>query len=459
MERDLDYELFSLPEREVRIVWKYEESKDVIVIELKGKTIKHKCPECWCYNTKRVGKGYDEHIVNHMFMSNYKTVKLKIYKRRWKCMNCDKWKNTFRERISFIGNNCSYTDSYKNFIVSEWEYSSLSELSRKFKVSETMVYQVINKLDIKKLEQDKIEYLNSLSIIYLWIDEVSYKWHDYVCTITELKGKKVVWVLKAKSKAELEEWLKKVPIETLNRIEWIATDMNATYKTTIQKYIAKKTGKKVEELSAKWVVDHYHIKQMFGKLLMEVYSMNNRMIKAGHYEWKINNLCDEEIINANKYRTEVLPWTNKYITKNKSYKPITLWYYISKRYSSLLLQRVTTLTEKQYDRLRQIFYEFDPCWYLYQAWKGKELMNYAIISKSIEQIDQLIELFKTSVHYKIKTVSKTIVKRKKEIEHFFTINITNAFTEWKNTKAKLFKRMAYGYNKKENYIKRLLICL
>ena len=33
---------------------------------------------------------YEEHIVNHMFLSNYKTIKLKIHKRRYICLDCEK---------------------------------------------------------------------------------------------------------------------------------------------------------------------------------------------------------------------------------------------------------------------------------------------------------------------------------------------------------------------------------
>ncbi len=200
-------------------------------------------------------------IVNHTFLSNYKVVKLKIYKRNYICLDCEKWKNKFREHFSFLDKNCSYTKTYKDFILTEWEYSSISELARKFKVSESMVYKVIDKVSIEDLEKAKITYLNTLENIYLWIDEVSFKGHDYIYTITELKEKKVVWVLRSKSKKDLEKWLNGVPIGTLRRIKWIWTDMNATFKKTIQENIIRKTGIKVEELMAKWVADHYHLKR------------------------------------------------------------------------------------------------------------------------------------------------------------------------------------------------------
>ncbi len=384
---NIDYNIFSLSDKEVRIIWKYEDiEKKEIIIEIKWKVINVQCPKCGWYHTKRIWTGYEEHMVNHMFLSNYKTIRLKIYKRKYKCMDCESKKNIFRERFSFLDSNCNYTKIYKHFILTEREYSSLSELARKFKVSESMVYSVVNNLDIEELEKAKITYLNTVENIYLWVDEVSFKGHDYVCTITELKGRKVVWVLETKSKKDLEKRLDKVPESTLKRIKWIATDMNAMFKKTIQEYIMKKTWIWIEELSAKWVADHYHVKQLFNKLIIEVYNMNTWMIKAWHFDWKINNICDEEIINKNKYRETDLPWITKFKTDNASYKAITLWFFISKKYVNLLLTKSSNLSEKQYDRLQQIFCEFDPFWYLKQAREWKELLNLAFMIKSKEKM-------------------------------------------------------------------------
>jgi transposase len=43
-------------------------------------------------------------------------------------------------------------------------------------------------------------------------------------------------------------------------------------------------------------------------------------------------------------------------------------------------------------------------------------------------------------------------KWKEEIKNSFETWITNAFTEWKNTKAKLFKRMAFDIELKINIL-------
>ena len=117
------------------------------------------------------------------------------------------------------------------------------------------------------------------------------------------------------------------------------------------------------------------------------------------------------------------------------------------------------LSMKQAHRLNQILFEFDPKWYLTEAYLWKEMLNEAVKNKDMDLIEKLILDFSSSIQYKIKACWKTLEKWKNEIKNFFDTWITNAFTEWKNTKAKLLKRMAYWYKNKDNYIKRLLICL
>jgi hypothetical protein len=77
-------------------------------------------------------------------------------------------------------------------------------------------------------------------------------------------------------------WLKLLPIEVLQNIKAIASDMNNTYKSTIEDFIyqtIKKTIPEVQRVSL-GVTDHYHLKQLFSKLILEVYGMNAWMIKA-----------------------------------------------------------------------------------------------------------------------------------------------------------------------------------
>ena len=474
---EIDYEIFSLPKKEVRILDKYMSWKKQLHLKIRWKVINHKCPKCGWHHTKRYWKWYETVIVNHMFLSNYMIVKLEIEKRRFICSDCEKnkwWKDqfwneikwsTFSEIFSFIDYKFSYSNTFKSFILKEWEFSSISELSRKFQVWQSKVYTVINETTIEELEVQKIEYMLWLNEIQIWIDEFSFSWRDYLVQINDLKSKKVIGILREKNNKLLELWLNSLPIEVIKKISWIGSDMNAWFKNVIQKHIAKRTGKSLEQVKqiAKASVDHYHLKQLLSKLIMEVYSMSNWMIKAGHYDKVIKDLTSIETKNFNKYREDRLEFNvrnfREYSPESLEYKPITLGFFLSKRYNNLLLMKEENLTPKQKHRLNQILFEFDPRWYMREAYLWKEMLNEAVKNKDMSLIEKLISDFKSSIQYKIKTCWNTLGKWKDEIKNFFDTGITNAFTEWKNTKAKLLKRMAYWYKNKDNYMKRLLICL
>jgi hypothetical protein len=142
--------------------------------------------------------------------------------------------------------------------------------------------------------------------------------------------------------------------------------MNAGFKNTIQKHISRRIGKPLKEVKqiAKSSVDHYHLKQLLHKLILEVYSLSNWMIKAGHYDKVIKDLTTLETKNFNKYREDRLEFNvrnfREYRPDCKSYRPITLGFFLSKKYSNLLLLKEERLTVKQKHRLNQILFEFDP---------------------------------------------------------------------------------------------------
>lgn len=135
---------------------------------------------------------------------------------------------------------CTYTATFAHFITREWQYQSLEELARKFRVSASIIYDCLSDIDIPALAQSKITYLESLSSIILGVDEFSFRGKNYMLQITELRTKRVVGILPCATKEALEAWCNLLPIAVLQKIEGIASDMNASYKKTIQDCIRKR---------------------------------------------------------------------------------------------------------------------------------------------------------------------------------------------------------------------------
>jgi len=101
---EIDYEIFSLPKKEIKILDKYMFKDKQLRLKIRWKVIKHKCTKCGWYNTKRYWKWYETVLVNHMFLSNYMTVQLEIEKRRFFCKDCENnkwWKDQFWNEIKW----------------------------------------------------------------------------------------------------------------------------------------------------------------------------------------------------------------------------------------------------------------------------------------------------------------------------------------------------------------------
>ena len=153
---DFFYSTLSLSKEEVKIIDISETLDNRVTIDIKWKKRKQKCLVCGKNTTKTVWDNYEiVKGVKHLHISNYKTVELNIHKRRYICNYCTKnnwWKRkTFMEHFSFINKNCHYTSLFKSYILKEWRYQSLKELSRKFKVSNTLVYKVLWTVSINTL--------------------------------------------------------------------------------------------------------------------------------------------------------------------------------------------------------------------------------------------------------------------------------------------------------------------
>ncbi len=215
-----------------------------MVLTIKGAKNVRRCPICNSGKIKRYGKQYViQKGVKHSFISTYVMVELDIYKRRFICEECSKRKGkqtTFTERFSFLDKRNRHTTFFTKFILHEWKYLSVLELSRKFNVSDKMIWNIIHKINCDDKLKENIEFLLGLKDIYLGIDEHSFSGNDYVLIITELMTGKVIGVLPKITKEELRKWLNNLPTKVLVKIKGYATDMHKGYANTVKEVLGGK---------------------------------------------------------------------------------------------------------------------------------------------------------------------------------------------------------------------------
>ena len=327
-------------------------------------------------------------------MSTYVVIELDIHKRRYICQECSNKKGkqtTFVERFSFLENRHHHTNFFESFILQEWKYLSVLELSRKFHVSDKMIWDIIKNIHSDDILKRNISSLMNLSEIYLGIDEHSFRGHDYVLIITELKTGQVIGVLPKITKVDLEEWLNSLPPKIMVKIKGYATDMHKGYASTVKEVLG---GKPLH------TVDPAHLVFLANRVTDQVRQMNDWMIKMGYYE------KDRKIDLSTKYGLKRGKKPKKVsqpkLKEEHEIEPM--------EYRLLFLTGEESLSDKQKNRINQLFKASDPKKYVFDAWSQKELVREALQSKNIKLIDKVIKELLESEHCLIKGLGKTLRK-------------------------------------------------
>jgi transposase len=418
----------------------------ILTLKIQGVQQVRRCPICNSGKIKRFGKKLIvQKGVRHAFMSTYVVVELDIYKRRYICEECSRKNNkktTFTEKFSFLDERNKHTKAFEIFVLKDWKYLSVLELSRKFNTSDKMIWTIIKKLNCDEKLQENLQYLSTLKEIYLGIDEHSFRGHDYVLIITELLSNRVIGVLPSITQLELKKWLNNLPPKIMQKINGYATDMHKGYANVVKEVLG---GKSLH------TVDPAHLVFLGNKITDQVRQMNDWMIKMGYFEKERRiDLSTKDGLKRGRKKKKL---THIQLQKQKEpmMKPM--------EHRTLFLYAEEKLSKKQQDRINQLFKDSDPKGYVFEAWSQKEIVREALQKKDITLIDKAIKDAKNSTHYLIKGFGKTLTRWYEGIKNYMELEITNACTEAKNNIAKLFKRMAFGYRNKNNYVKKLYFCL
>ncbi len=469
--------ILNLNWKKVKIIGYHEEDKKIIY-EIRWKYSSSICPHCWLSTTKR--KDRDLHIqkgnLKHMPYWWNKIIELKLSKRYFRCDNC---KSNFYERFDFESPFWLYTNHFEKYIQWNWWFVSWNKISQLYQSSNSVIYSILERIDINLINERWFKIIEELDEIYLWVDEHSFSGHNMVLVITELKTKQLLAVLKWITKEILEEWIWKIPLKHQLKIKGFATDMNKWYAKSLNQIIWNPIQS----------VDKFHLFWEANDMIDEVrqisiwwLSMNFIKIedipKLGRKIWK--KLTKEDIENLNKnsnneimskYKKEVDmrlkadQIDKKALVNSKwqimEYKEITADYFIEKWYRKIFLYREKNLSPIQKLRINQIFREFDYLKYMQQSWTLKEDFMDAMDNLNLKEIDRIMIECLESEHYRIKQFWNTLKRWYRWIKWFCEhstpiFKFTNALTESFNNLCKVAKRISHWFRTKEMYIKKLV---
>lgn len=174
------------------------------------------------------------------------------------------------EDFYFEPENGQHTKTFEQFVMYSRGHMSGNQIGRNTDCSPQRIHAILQKIDPDIITKKWIELMHWLDHIYLWIDEHSFRWRDMVLVITELKERKLIAVLDGTKTEILVWWLRALPKEIRDKIQWLSIDMSRWYKWAVESVIPNVIT----------TVDKYHLVQEANRMVDEVRRLNSRLMKS-----------------------------------------------------------------------------------------------------------------------------------------------------------------------------------
>lgn len=308
--------ILNLNWKKVTIMWFYEESKKII-FKIRWKYTNTTCPNCGFNTNKRQDKQLHKQskLLPHMQYWGDKMIFLELHKRYFRCTNCS---TQFYEKFDFESLFWIYTTHFKQYIQWNWWHVSWNKLVELYRTSASVIYWILERIDINLINKRWIEIIKKLDEVWLWVDEHSFAGIDMILIITELKTWELLAVIDWITKEKLDNWIwKDLPLDQHKKVKWYNTDMNKGYAKSLAEICWNPI----------WWIDKYHLWQEANRVVdyvrdisINTLAMNFVKLEDIHKLWKRawnkitkedikilnNNQADEKKTKAmEKYRKKV----------------------------------------------------------------------------------------------------------------------------------------------------------
>lgn len=387
--------MFNIPEG----IWveKIEmENDNTVIIHCRGAKKYVVCPDCGA-KTKKVNQ-YRARRLKHGTINNMNTV-VKLQLRQFICKRHEKRK-TFIESITGVDRRRS-TENFR-IMTSEWlQRNSFNYIGSRFSVSGGTLARMAR----RNHEEYEIDWAGlSEKGIKLGIDEHSFRGRNLVITLTEVKQRKLLDILKDDNQRTLEAWLENIPYFAKKEIDEVCIDLKIAYRNSVEKILPH----------AAITADRFHVEQLANRVLNEIRSV---------------------VVSSDGRRMNI---------------------------KEILLKGKERLTQKEKHKLTMVFQRYQKFPILYEAYfikeKIREMYRAHTKQRARNIFVHILTLLEDSHYSKyFEPMKKTLKLWKENILNYFNNYTTNAFTEGAHTKIKLMKRVSYGFRNVNNYIAKMIL--
>ena len=325
-----------------------------------------------------------------------KRVVLMVRKRRLFCKPCQK---PFTEPLPGVRKGYRSTERYRRGLLWAAEnFQDLSRVRRAYGCSSGTLYKAVyEQLELRRRQRQ-----------YPWpsiigIDEHSFRRHpkfghtEFVTMIVDGSNRKLFELVEGKQVALLKQALHEIPGR--ENVRHVMMDLASPYRSFVRGFFP----------NARIVADKFHVLRLLGPAI-------NRRRKQIAGDRRTNPIGKLLLRNS-----QTLSWLERSAVE-RFLKP---------------------------HRELQLVYQFKEALHRFYRIRGTNRAARALI----QMTDRLAEFQDVP---ELQSLRKTLMNWRKEILAYFETRLTNAITEGFNNKAKVVKRMGYGYKSFRNYRLRLL---
>ncbi len=185
------------------------EYEDRIVVKASMEKKEEKCPPSGSGKLYHHGKGRTREVLHTW--SRGKGVYLELQRQRWRCRDC---RRTFTEGRELIRPYSRITKVAEIEALWQLRDRSFAQVQRDLGIS----YSTLRRLLERLIGDNMLNSIGDEDELHLGIDEHSFRHQDLVYTVTEVKQRKMLGVLRDDRIATLREFLSNIPKDKVKEV-------------------------------------------------------------------------------------------------------------------------------------------------------------------------------------------------------------------------------------------------
>ena len=260
-------------------------------------------------------------------------------------------------------------------------------------------YGTLRRLLEREIDEEALGFVQHEDEIHLGIDEHSFKHQEMVYTVTEVRAKSVLGILKDDRIATLKKFLTKIPGD---KVREICIDMKESLRKLVEALYP----------DAKVVADHFHV----------IADSNRRMDEARRIEQDVHR----------KRRVQI---------------PKKIFLIGGEKLSEEMKEKLNGLLER-YPSLKGFYWAKE---------KIRELYRQESKAEAAKVLDNIILNLKCADDGELIRWGNTLKHWREPILNYLDRRTTNGFTEGCHTKIKMLKRVSYGLRNVDVYWRKMFL--